>query len=107
MKSKRHKLLSCVVSRDGVLRIEIGVESLAFAAVHGPLADRLDPELDDKRFRVTDAKGFALDVKHELLDEAEDGSNLVHRMLDAAIEQAVNQGSEHFVDTQEMEAASV
>lgn len=98
---KKNKILRCSVTREGTLCIEIGVASLAFAATRGPLADKLDEELDDDRFQVTDAKRFAKDVLHELLYEGEDGSTLVTRMLDVAIEQAVNNGSEFFVDTKE------
>lgn len=100
-KTKKGTLLSCKLTRGGVLTIEIGVDSLAFAATHGPYADRADEARADGRFYVSNAKGFAADVVSELTYEAEDGSTLVTRMLDQACEQAIEQGSQFFVDTQE------
>lgn len=100
----RHKLLNCRVTRDGTLRIEIGVEALAFATLHsghvwGWYGD--DGTEPTNRFRISNAKSFALDVRAALLDEAEDGSNILTRAIDAATEKAIDDGSEHFVDLQE------
>jgi hypothetical protein len=80
------------------MTIEIGVDALAFAAVHSP--DRWDEAMREpaERFVVTDAVEFAKDVVRELLDEAEDGSSLLTNMIDKACEQAIEQGSQFFHD---------
>ena len=101
MTKPKNTPLRCTVTRSGILRIEIGIDTLAFSAVRGPYTDRLDPEMCDARFKITDPRGFALDVRSALLDEAEDGSNILTRALDQAIEDAIEDGSEFFVDTQE------
>lgn len=100
--SKRR--LRCFVSR-GVMTIEIGVDALAFAAIHSP--DRWDEAMREpaERFAVTNATRFAKDVVHELLDEAEDGSSLLTNVIDAACEKAIEQGSQWFADKLEDEAS--
>ncbi len=92
---------------DGVLRIEIGIDTLAHASLRSEYAwscanpngmPLINPET---RFKVSDAHGFAHDVASELFAEAEDGSSLVTRLIDKACEEAYEQGSEHWVDLQE------
>jgi hypothetical protein len=95
---RRHKPLSVKVTRDGVLTIEIGVETLAQAALGAPFAWDESGGRPDERYRITDAKGFALDVKRELLDEAEDGSSPLTNFIDKACEHAVDDGSEFWTD---------
>jgi len=58
-------------------------------------ANSCDEQTDKQNFKVTKIKGFARDVVNALNDEAEDGSCPVSRMLDAAIEHALDQGSEN------------
>lgn len=88
---------------DGVLTIRIGVDVLAHAFEHSKYVEQLllnrgEGSLVERlKTPVTiDAAGFAEDVLRELVDEAEDGSTAVTRMLDAACAEAVEQGSEHF-----------
>lgn len=82
--SGRRHILTCEVDRCE-LRIRIGVGTLAHAAVYDPTA------------RVTDEKKFAKDVARALMDElGEDGSSLLTNALDAAIQRAVDDGTEHF-----------
>lgn len=90
---------------SGVLTIEIGVDTLAFSAIHSPYTyalagDRTTREGLEERFKITNARGFALDVKRELFDEAEDGSSLLTKLLDDACVKAIEEGAEHFFDTE-------
>lgn len=102
-----NKPLTVEISSDGTLQISLGVGTLAFSALRSNYAgDQANP---DKRYMVeprtklsiTDPKGFATDVKDALLAEAEDGSSLLTRVLDAACQEAIEQGSEHFSDSSE------
>lgn len=71
---------------DGLLSITIGVDTLAFAINN-----------DGKTyegFNVTNAVKFAEDVLHELEREEEDGTTVVHEMLDEAAFAAACNGSE-------------
>jgi len=103
-KKPRHRPLTCTVTRDGVLRIEIGVDTLACAMpraweVHRH--ERLAVEVvarPEERFSISKARGFSVDVRRAMLDEREDGSSLLTDMLDAAMCRAIEDGSEFFVD---------
>jgi hypothetical protein len=103
----RSRPLTCTVTRDGVLRIEIGVDTLTSAALRSPFAWRLADERNPDKpgavdpcslFAITDARGFADDVIRELLREAEDGSSLLTDLLDKATQKAIEDGSEFFED---------
>ena len=93
----------------GVLTIEIGVETLATAAVHSPWAwDAIGEEgaklglLPSSRFRVRHPGAFAADVKKVLLEElGEDGSSILSDAIDKAIEKAIEDGSLYFLDKYE------
>lgn len=87
------------IIREGVLRIEIGVETLAFCthAIPGFHCPQTDKEL----LKIDDAKGFAKDVLYALMAEAEDGSTLLTRCLDKAMQEAVEQGSAHVFELTE------
>lgn len=92
--------------RGGVLTIEIGVACLAFAAIHSEYGYELlgYPERTgrpDERFEIRNAQGFAGDVKRALLDEAEDGSSLLTKLLDDASRNAIEEGSEWFLDKED------
>jgi hypothetical protein len=75
---------------DGHLVIKLDLKTLCFAAVRGPYFENEEC----KEPKVTDEKVFAEAIVHELNAEAEDGTTLVHRMLDQAAENAVEQGAE-------------
>lgn len=90
-----------------VLTIEIGVDTLAFAALRSDYAWNLVGDdgrtRPDTVFRIDDKREFARDVVRELLDEAEDGSSLLTKLFDDACVAAIEQGSIAFVDTREPE----
>lgn len=100
---RKDRPLRAFVSR-GVLTIEIGVDTLAFAALRSEYAYSLmgpKQERPDSRFHVHDKRKFGMEVVHELLDEAEDGSNLLTELFDTACTDAIEQGSQEFVDAEE------
>lgn len=69
---------------DGKLVISIGVETLAFAVWHGDVLDDGD--------RIADVDAFARDVVRQLVDEDEEGTTPVHKLLDEAALTALDQG---------------
>lgn len=85
------KKLTCKVV-SGVLRIEIGIETLKGAAERHE--GFWQPETDKYALVVSNPKQFAKDVRSELETEDETGSTPVHYLLDKAIEEATNNGSE-------------
>ncbi len=90
----------------GVLTIEIGISTLGFAAIHSEYGyDLLGfPERTgrpDERFEIRNAQGFAADIKRELLREAEDGSSLLTKLFDDAARNAIEDGSEWFIDRED------
>lgn len=72
---------------DGRLVISIGVDTLMVAAKGG---DAWDDEQGDE---IENVDGFAEDILDQLLDEAEDGTTLVHIAIDTAVQQALDAGS--------------
>jgi hypothetical protein len=77
------------VIEDGVIIIRVPVKNLP-AIIEGSWATgNLEP-----RMKITDADAFAKDLARELNDESEDGSTRIHKMFDAAIDEAINQGAE-------------
>lgn len=76
---------------DGRLNVSIGVDALMIAVKGGPTWT--DQEEEERGWKITSDDGFAADIAHELQDEEEDGTTLVHIMFDAAIERAIEQGS--------------
>lgn len=84
---------------EGVLRITIGVSTLGFAAKHIP-----NTGWDEDHLKVTDESVFAEEILRELQREQENGTTLVHRMLDQATLRAIEQGCEG-VDHEAMEKA--
>lgn len=107
-RSRRNKPLSVKVTRDGVLTIEIGIDTLAFTSLCSDYAyECADPERTgscrDPRevFKVIDARGFAGEVKSALLEEAEDGSSILTRTFDAAERKAIEDGSQFWMGKDE------
>lgn len=97
----KNKPLKVTVS-NGVLRIEIGVDTLAHAYLRSDHAweminYRMYSNLKPDDVFTIKSTGFARDVARELLDEAEDGSSLLTRALDEACAEAVEQGSEYLI----------
>lgn len=78
--------------RDNQLIISIGLDTLAWAAENHP--DLYDDENDRGLYKINDHIVFAKDVITELKDEEEDGTTLVHRMIDEATMRAISNGSQ-------------
>lgn len=79
----------------GELCIRIGVETLAFAANHADSWNPFDADVSDFRqaLEVVEPNEFARDVLNAMLDEAEDGSSPLTRLLDKMFDAAANDGS--------------
>jgi hypothetical protein len=92
---KKHPLNVAIV--DGVVRIVIGVDTLAFAVM-------VNEPGWPSNLVISDADGFAKDIVAELCKESETGATAVHRMLDKAAFAAIENGSE-FVDEGDIEKA--
>lgn len=99
-KTPRNSPLTCKLSK-GMLTISIGVETLRFAAERHK--EFWQPQTDKCALVVSDTDMFASDVRNALLAEEEDGSTRVTELLDEAIQEAVEQGSEG-LDYDAMEA---
>lgn len=72
---------------EGRLVIAIGIDALMTAIDGGPHS----PE--DLGYRIDDRDGLAGEIVSALLDEEEDGTTLVHTMLDTATEKALEGGA--------------
>ena len=98
--SRAHLLFRATALRvsvkQGQLVIAIGVETLAFAFENSPYANPWDDKACDyvRRLKVADVGAFAVDVAYELKDEEEDGTTLVHALLDRACQAAAENGSQ-------------
>lgn len=115
MSARRHRStpLRVRITRDGVLTIEIGIETLAVAALASPFAEELANEFasdrgvspgetrPDELYRIANPRGFAGEVRAALTEEREDGSSLLTDVIDAAIRKAYEDGSEWWVDAGE------
>lgn len=84
--------LSEAVIEGNNIVIRVPVSTLPIAFEHWPDAPR-DAE-GDPLYRVTDAATFAKGVARYLNDESEDGTTRIHRMLDDAMNEALEQGEE-------------
>lgn len=92
--------------RNGVLTIEIGVDTLSMATLASPYAWEMADETTDRPstvdprtlYRVTNAIEFAKEVRLALFDEREDGSSLMTDAIDAATQKAIEDGSLYFAD---------
>ena len=77
---------------NGKLLIDIGLDTLAWAAEHSP---DFEDEYYKSMLKISNIDGFAKDVVRELESEQEDGTTSVHLLLDKAFKGAVDNGSEH------------
>lgn len=57
----------------------------------------------DTRFKLTDAALFAKDLVRALNDENEEGTTMVHKMFDAAINEALEQGADGIEEHEDQE----
>lgn len=72
---------------NGQLVISIGIETLAHALLN-------DPDFDPEGVEVLDAAQFAQDTVSALDTEDEGGRTSVQRLLDEAMNQAIESGSD-------------
>ena len=81
--------------QDGVLAITIGINTIAWAAEHSDEWNPFDDEKNDyvQRWKVVNPTEFSKDVKGAMLDEREDGSNLLSDLFDKAQMDALEDGS--------------
>jgi len=96
--------LAVKMSKSGAITIRIGKADLKRAAVYLQEFEHYDEKSGDILVpKIVDPAAFAQSVYHQLNDEEEDGTTLVHRMFDKAIEEAVNQGAEGIVFPEDKE----
>lgn len=81
---------------EGVLVISIGVETFgSVVQFNDDLTEVYDEKTGEFRSaRVTDADLFAEAILYELNAESEDGTTIVHKMFDQAVENAIENGAE-------------
>ena len=86
------------VFRNGKLTIEIGVETMAFAAQRLYDEQAFNASDGEKEaeadFYVADADEFARSVVRRLEREAEDGTNAIHLLLDTAFNEVAERGED-------------
>lgn len=58
----------------------------------------------DTRFKLTDASLFAKALVSALNDEDEQGTTIIHKMFDAAINEALEQGAEGIEEHEDQDA---
>jgi hypothetical protein len=84
--------LSEAIIEGGNIVIRVPIDVLPIAFKYWPGAPRNNN--GEPRYVVTDAATFAKGVVHYLNDEKEDGTTRIHRMLDDAMNEALEQGEE-------------
>ena len=84
-----------VTVKGGLLRIDIGAETIAHALKFADWAIRFDEIKNDyvQPYWVVDPVEFAKDVMHAMLNEREDGSTPLSDFLDAMSQAATEDGS--------------
>lgn len=82
-----NEALEVCVTANGQLKITIGLNALKTAM-------ELNPEFFDPAFRITNLDEVVAAMVEQLMDEAEDGSTPVHRLLDNAYRKAIEGGCE-------------
>jgi hypothetical protein len=87
------------VIKDGWVVIAVRVENIG-VALEGAWASGCR----DGRYRVTDALVFAEELVRELNREDEIGTTLIHKMLDEAMYNAIDEGAEGVEEHPEQDA---
>lgn len=98
-----------MTDRDGEYSAEAIIES-GCIVIRVPIAN-LQAVMDGgfaclayaKRYKVLDAPKAASDICAALNDEDEEGTTPIHHLFDAAINDAINNGSEWFDEHEEQE----
>jgi hypothetical protein len=85
-----HRDAAKAVIEDGAIVIRVPIANLQ-AIMDGGFACAAY----DKRYQVTNPEGFAVEIAHELNNEDEEGSTPIHKLFDAAINEALNQGAQY------------
>lgn len=84
-----------VLIEDGVLKIMIGVDALAYAICFAPDLEKYNQDTGEfEHPQIIDADVFAQEILHRLKAESETGITPVHRLLDQAAADAIEQGAE-------------
>ncbi len=87
--------LANIEGKEIVIRVKISALKTAFEAHPNGLAED---------YRLTSLKTVADSLVRRLNDEEEDGTTPVHRLFDAAFEEALEQGDEGFAERAKSEA---
>lgn len=81
--------------------IRVPIENLPIAFEYCPLNPHEPSEAMEKQFRISDLPEFAKSLVRRLNEEEEDGTTLIHRCFDKAMEQVIEQGDEGVSDITE------
>jgi hypothetical protein len=76
------------VIEDGHIVIRFRIDALPTAVAGAAALGTLDAP-----FKVTNAEAFAKDLVSQLNEEDEQGTTMIHRMMDEAFNQAADQGA--------------
>lgn len=88
-------MLKVEITKAGTIVIRLPKSALKFATKHHPALERFDEKSGDFLYpKFPDINAFAKEVLHALRDEEEDGTTVVHEMLDKAIVNAIEAGAE-------------
>lgn len=87
------------VIEDGHIVIRVAIEALPMVVEGSWAAGGMDT-----RFKVTNAEEFAADLVSELNREDDIGTTRIHKMFDAAIDEAINQGAFGIEEHEDQEA---
>ncbi len=85
-----HRDAAKAIIEDGAIVIRVPIANLQ-AIMDGGFACAAY----DQRYKVTDGPGFAKEIASALNDEDDVGSTPIHKLFDAAINEALNQGAQH------------
>jgi hypothetical protein len=87
------------VIEDGCVIIRVPIKNLPTVVEGSWAAGGMDT-----RYKVTDPEAFAKDLLMALNDEDDIGTTRIHKMFDAAIDEAINQGAEGIEEHEDQEA---
>ena len=92
-------LSGTAIIENGVIIIRIPVASLPMVVEGAWALNALDT-----RFKLTDAALFAKDLVCALNEEDEQGTTMIHKMFDAAINEALEQGADGIEEHENQDA---
>ena len=102
MSEKADSGIAEAVIEKGNIVIRVPVRCLPVAYQGGIDAGYIEPG-----FRITNARAFAKDLVQALNSEEEDGTTPIHRLFDAAMEDAIEQGADGVEECDDDEFGSV